>query len=368
MSFIVIDRVNLDSVRDGFYEGSGYFPVTLEQLEEHPLFDEINKLLNAIDPEFNQDSVFSVKADNGISSALYTFSLVNDGGKAVVQFGVDVDSENKKNVVPVKAVKEEQFGELVSTFKVGRVTIQFRKEGGSVRASLKLGRTETDCAVVLAPDITYEIINQCETEEQLASCLGNYGTFAVKLTDLVRIEFENGSKGSLKENIELEILSWKDPTFKDFGTRKAGTIVANINYKGVAKTEKGQIVNNPGAVYIPDSHLAYKLLTNTTSDGVDKKTGLPKTPWVAKASEEKLRGGKIVLIINSFNLHKDPETNKMRPGSVNGVLRIVPGNNPNKALLEARESLENPENWGKTKSSSNDEDLVKAVDLVKAGF
>lgn len=305
MSFIKLDRLNFPTIINSDWDISkDYFPISMDILGEHPLFDELLKIVNAVSAniEIDESNVFCLKAISGIPETLYGFSLLNVDNKPIIQFGND-----GANKVPVVSTTKEEDGEIITVFKAGNAFIKFSEFNGKPIASLKFGKTEISCYVKLKDDqVNFNQLDRCETIEELSLLIGSIGKFAVKLVDFVRPYISQGIRGKLPKPLEIEVLSWSEPTGKEFNGRMVYSVMLDIFYDGVVELANGDIMKFPKAMWLNDNQTSYGLLMSAE--------------WCQRAFEEKRKGGKILLLIASMH-SREPE--KIAPPN---ILRIVPGN------------------------------------------
>ena len=267
VSLSLDDLVNLKSKE---FETTGKHPVSLEDLKEHENFADIQKILKGLKPDFNVDNVFVVSVVSDelqpgvmVNSAdkLYNFRLSLHDCLPAIDFGTD-----SANIVPLtvnkivtrKAEDADDEDEYRIEIRAGKVLIDCYK-GNEDRPvfSMKMGSGANAISIslyaLLEETTTFEQIQSCETVEVLAVCFKSANTYAYGLKDLTRSYVRAGVKGGsvLPKIIVGIITSWEfiPPTNK-FANDK-GSYKVSIQGVDHAMTADGEIVQNPGAVWLP---------------------------------------------------------------------------------------------------------------------
>jgi hypothetical protein len=192
---------------------------------------------------------------------LYNFRLSLHDGLPAIDFGTD-----SANIVPLtvnkivtrKAEDEDDEDEFRIEIRAGKVLIDCYK-GNEDRPifNLKMGSAANAIVIplyaLLEETTTFEQLQACETVEALALCFKSANTYAYGLKDLTRSYVRAGIKGGslLPKPIVGIIKSWEfiPPTNK-FANDK-GSYKVSVQGIDHAMTEAGELVQNPGAVWLP---------------------------------------------------------------------------------------------------------------------
>lgn len=314
MAIIKLSLDNFESLILNEYENDGYYPVSLEQLKEHELFQDLLKILKAVKPDFDVNNVFTLAVVNGYPSAVYGFSLVKKDGKALLQFGAG----NQKNEVEVTCtIEQDEAGDDVAIYKVGNATLLFSVTNNNTVASfLKFGKNQVSIFTKWQKDVSFQDVENFQDIDDLVSCLDVLGVAGVKLTDLVRPYIKQGLN-SLPKPIIADVLSWQiTEPHPDYGT----SVIFNIKGVPEALTAEGSVIKNPGAVYVNSNQISAIVIQ--------------KPDFCKKAIEAIQNGGKLQLVI--------PQMARKEPGKYmpNNLLKIVPGNGASVKALEPSKKVE----------------------------
>lgn len=263
MALVSLGLDNFESLILNDYAEDGYHPMTLDEIKEHELFDDILKILKVVKPDFNQLNTFCIKIEHGCPSAVYGFSLIQKDGKAVLQFGAN-GQENPQNEVEVTVeTLKDTDDEETTVIKAGKAKIVYdrldRTKGDSKPVFLlKFGKASLPIFVKLASEeINTSHFDELKNTEELINLLGTIGTTGVKLTDVVRPYVKEGCKGILPRPLMIEVTSWEiQPPHPEYGT----SIIFNVVGLQTALRADGTTVRNPGAIFVNSNQVSAQLI------------------------------------------------------------------------------------------------------------
>jgi hypothetical protein len=311
MAIVSLTLDNFESLILNDYSEDGYLPMSLEEAKENPNFEDLHKLFKACKGDFNVNNCLSLKVEHGMAAGVYGFSLINKGGKAVLQFGSS-NSENPGNEVEVlvETVKGEDEEET-TVIKAGKATIVYdridrTKADSKPSFLLKFGKAAISMYVKLASDdVNASHFDEIETSEDLAALLGSIGTVGVKLTDVVRPYVRQGCKGVLPKPIVLDVLSWDiQLPHPEYGI----SVIFNVKGLETALRADGSVVKNPGAIFVNSNQVSAQLIQ--------------KQNFAEQVVLHKNFNGSLNLVITAVNA-RDAERNMPT-----NVLKLVKPSNP----------------------------------------